>query len=297
MITSYIFLSLENHCAFFFAKEKTWKNIFNTNSELSQNRTEKHFMPFKTTVNWLFNDIGRCLIIGCFDWKIGIFHQTVVMVYYIFKESAKWSHWRVRNISIKKTHNWRMLIFFSRGYCFRSCRRWFSIKDLLGLYVQQSNHFSRLILILIKIASTSNGRFSSFINSAVILLFRSDITTMNVCMMAVGDREPINHEWWKWKWFIYLCFWNHYNMSEFTIDPNVSNLFRIKLIFIWAIIGFRVCFKRNVFKPSIVSLLCSVVISEELTSLFFHLVMSFIPAICSNIRQKIFSENGKTYQI
>ena len=35
-----IFLSLENPCTFLLAKEKTWKRIFNTNSELSQNRTE-----------------------------------------------------------------------------------------------------------------------------------------------------------------------------------------------------------------------------------------------------------------
>ena len=28
-----------------------------TNSELSQNRTEKEIMLSKTTVNWLFNDI------------------------------------------------------------------------------------------------------------------------------------------------------------------------------------------------------------------------------------------------
>ena len=36
-----IFLSLEKPCTFLLAKEKTWKRIFNTNSELSQNRTEK----------------------------------------------------------------------------------------------------------------------------------------------------------------------------------------------------------------------------------------------------------------
>ena len=36
-----VFLSLENPCTFLLAKEKTWKGIFNTNSELSQNRTEK----------------------------------------------------------------------------------------------------------------------------------------------------------------------------------------------------------------------------------------------------------------
>ena len=34
-------------------------------------------MPFKTTVNWLFNDICH-LVIGCFDWKIGVFQQTVL---------------------------------------------------------------------------------------------------------------------------------------------------------------------------------------------------------------------------
>ena len=34
-----IFLSLENPCTFLLAKENTWKCIFNTNSELSQNRT------------------------------------------------------------------------------------------------------------------------------------------------------------------------------------------------------------------------------------------------------------------
>ena len=64
-------------------KKKTWKSIFNTNNELLQHCTEKQVMPFKTTVNWLFNDVWRHLVIGCFDWKIGIFQQTVVRVYYI----------------------------------------------------------------------------------------------------------------------------------------------------------------------------------------------------------------------
>ena len=39
------------------AKEKIRKRIFNTNSELLQNRTEKQIIPLKTTVNWLFSDI------------------------------------------------------------------------------------------------------------------------------------------------------------------------------------------------------------------------------------------------
>ena len=43
-------MPLENPCTFLLAKEKAWKHIFNTNSELSQNRTEKQIMPFKTTV-------------------------------------------------------------------------------------------------------------------------------------------------------------------------------------------------------------------------------------------------------
>ena len=43
-----------------------------------KNRTEKQNIPFKTTVNWLFNDIWRYLVIGCLDWKIANFQQTVV---------------------------------------------------------------------------------------------------------------------------------------------------------------------------------------------------------------------------
>ena len=34
-------------------------------------------MLFKTTVNCLSNDIWCYLVIGCFDWKIGVFQQTV----------------------------------------------------------------------------------------------------------------------------------------------------------------------------------------------------------------------------
>ena len=41
-------------------------------------------MPFKTTVNWLFNDMGSYLVIDFFDRKIGVFQQTVVRVYCIF---------------------------------------------------------------------------------------------------------------------------------------------------------------------------------------------------------------------
>ena len=46
-------------------------------------------MLFKITVNCLFNDIWRYLIIGCFDWKTGVFQQTFVtsLLYQWF------SHW------------------------------------------------------------------------------------------------------------------------------------------------------------------------------------------------------------
>ena len=80
-----IFLQLKNACTFLLAKEKTWKSIFITTSKLSQNSTEKQIMPFKTTANWLFNDIWCYLVIGCFDWKIGVFQHTVVRVFYILK--------------------------------------------------------------------------------------------------------------------------------------------------------------------------------------------------------------------
>ena len=75
-----IFLSLENPCTFLLAKEKTWKRIFKTNYESSQNHTRKQFMPSKTTLNWIFNDIWCYLVIGNFDDKIGVFEQTVVRV-------------------------------------------------------------------------------------------------------------------------------------------------------------------------------------------------------------------------
>ena len=48
-----------------------------------RNRAEKQIMPSKITINWLFDDIWRYLFIACFDWKIGVFHQTVVRVYHI----------------------------------------------------------------------------------------------------------------------------------------------------------------------------------------------------------------------
>ena len=73
----------ETLAAFWLQKKRPEKAFFNTNSGLSQVRTEKQIMSFKTTLNRLFNDIWRYLIIGCFDWKICVFQQTVARVYYI----------------------------------------------------------------------------------------------------------------------------------------------------------------------------------------------------------------------
>ena len=56
MTTILIFLLLEKPCTFLLVKEKNLKRIFDINSELWQNRTEKQ-MSSKTTINWLFNDI------------------------------------------------------------------------------------------------------------------------------------------------------------------------------------------------------------------------------------------------
>ena len=93
-----IFLSMKSACTFLFAKGKARKHVFYTNSELSQNRTEKQIMPFKATVKCLFNDIWCYLVIGYFDWKIGVFEHTVVRVCYILKGKAATSRcfmWKV----------------------------------------------------------------------------------------------------------------------------------------------------------------------------------------------------------
>ena len=63
--------------SFCLAKEKTWKRIFNTNSELRQNRTEKQIMASKTTIHWLFNDVWCYIFIVCFDWKIFFFNKQL----------------------------------------------------------------------------------------------------------------------------------------------------------------------------------------------------------------------------
>ena len=58
MITTTLISSCQwKTLTFLLAKEKTLKRAFNTNSELSQNRTEKQIVLLKTIVNKLFTDI------------------------------------------------------------------------------------------------------------------------------------------------------------------------------------------------------------------------------------------------
>ena len=47
-------------------RKKTPENAF-LKPNLSQNQTEKEFMPSKITVNLLFNDVCCYLVIACFD--------------------------------------------------------------------------------------------------------------------------------------------------------------------------------------------------------------------------------------
>ena len=112
--TLIFFLSLEKPCTFLLVKEKTWKYIFNTNSELLKNCTEKQIRSSKTTVNWIFNDIWSYLFIAWFDWKIGVFQQTVVRVYYILKKTiniiSDKVHDKLRKTNLKKRTTKKLLL-------------------------------------------------------------------------------------------------------------------------------------------------------------------------------------------
>ena len=44
-------------------------------------------MLSKTTINGLFNEILIYLFIACFDWKVGVFHETVIRVYHILNKT------------------------------------------------------------------------------------------------------------------------------------------------------------------------------------------------------------------
>ena len=72
-----IFLALEKLCNVLLAKEKTWKRIFNTNSKLSQNRTEKAVVRF---VRFIISFIVDHLY-GCFSYFKGLFQYVQDSLY------------------------------------------------------------------------------------------------------------------------------------------------------------------------------------------------------------------------
>ena len=84
-----IFLSLENACTILLVKEKTWKCIFNADSELLQNCAEKQIMPFKTSVNWLFSDIWCYLAICYFVAKFSELFLILQVYKKVIKNSKK----------------------------------------------------------------------------------------------------------------------------------------------------------------------------------------------------------------
>ena len=102
-------------------KQKAWKNIFNTDSKLSEDLTQKQIMIFKTTVNRI--NLWRYLIICCFDWNTGVFQQTVVVrVYYILKDGLK--------------NNQEKILYFFRGRQFSYLQAMICYLNIKRLTVQ-----------------------------------------------------------------------------------------------------------------------------------------------------------------
>ena len=143
-----IFVSMDDPCTFLLVKEITWKSIFNTNSDLSQNRTEKQVMPVKTAVNWLFNDIWRYLVNGCFDWKIGVFQQLQGLIVsfklfslissFVMNDPYNDEHQNLSNISPSNLF-WRFILIL---YSYSRTR--YSVQLLLSI----KTHFQMRFFII-----------------------------------------------------------------------------------------------------------------------------------------------------
>ena len=64
-------MAKKNPSTFLFGKEKTWRRIVFTKSELSQNHTEKQIVPSGyLMIIWCY------LFLSCFDWQIVVFQQN-----------------------------------------------------------------------------------------------------------------------------------------------------------------------------------------------------------------------------
>ena len=80
---------MENPCIFLLAKEKTWKRMFNANSELSQNHTEKQIMKFITIVKGALMQI----------WK---FHYMFVFLQKRYPENFAFLILRINELFTRK---------------------------------------------------------------------------------------------------------------------------------------------------------------------------------------------------
>ena len=77
-----IFCQWKTLVPFYLRKKIPEKEILTLTVNYCKTSTEKQIKLFKkTTVNWLFNDVGYYLLIGY--GKVGAFHKKVVRVYSI----------------------------------------------------------------------------------------------------------------------------------------------------------------------------------------------------------------------
>ena len=70
---------------FFLPKKRSENAILTLIMNYLKIAQKKQIMLSKTAINLLFNNIGCYLFSACFDWKVGVFQQTVVRVYYFLK--------------------------------------------------------------------------------------------------------------------------------------------------------------------------------------------------------------------
>ena len=92
------------------------------------NIAQKNKLSFKTAIGYLM--IYDVLVIGCFDWKIGVFQQTVVMVYYILNLSLDLTWLHVQRLVW--LYRWKPLIL-SRHLAIFACHRTCGSRDTTNL--------------------------------------------------------------------------------------------------------------------------------------------------------------------
>ena len=111
---------------FLLAKEKTWKCVFNTNSGLLQNQTEKQIMPFKTTVNWLFRPHVADLFfivtfahqkikaLFChfnFDYMANFVEKSFVFLFFYFEYNKRKEKYMLNSIVLQNLLNYSNVFY------------------------------------------------------------------------------------------------------------------------------------------------------------------------------------------